>query len=199
MAAATGLVITKKMVYRDEQAEAWSNKYWLSGPVPSGPTAWRSLLDAMVLHEKTCYTPQVHVISAYGYADDTPGAISVWSVDLEAEGATVPGTLTAAQGIQYAGDQAGMIEWRTERKNTRGKWIYLRKYFHGGITHYTAPDEIAPETLAAYEAWAQMLVSVSPQLEDRYLRSQKQLEQFTETIASKWITTRTLKRRGKRP
>lgn len=199
MAEATGLTIVKRFTYRGDANEEWSNKYWLTGTPPPDPAGWDVLLDELVALEKACYTPQTSVVAAYGYDDNTPGAHSVWSWDADVSPPAVPGTLTAAQGINYAGDQAGMVEWQTDRKNSRGKWIYLRKYLHGGITHYTNPDEIAPETLAAYTAYAEALADGSGGLQGRQLRSQAQDESIINTYPSRWITTRTLKRRGKRP
>ena len=200
MVAATGIVIIKKFTYRGDPNEEFSNKYWLTGDPPGPSSEWAGLFDVLVAQEKACYVPQVHVVGGYGYNDNTPGAQSIWSVDLEALGTTVPGTLTAAQGFTYAGDQAGMLEWQTDRKNSRGKWVYLRKYFHGGITHYTNVDEIAPEAVTAYETLGTHLRDGTiPQAVGRKIRSQKQDENLQSMHASKWITTRTLKRRGKRP
>ena len=199
MAAACGIVINKRFTYRGDPNEVFSNKYWLTGAPPGPSSEWRTLFDSLVAGETGCYVPQVKVIGGYGYADNADNAQSIWSVDLTALGTEVPGRLTAAQGIQYAGDQAGMLEWQTDRKNSRGKWIYLRKFFHGGITHYTNADEIAPEALTAYEAWGTVLRDGGGQAGGRKIRSQKQDENVQTMHASKWVTTRTLKRRGKRP
>src|SRR5438874_390034 len=120
MAAACGIVINKRFTYRGDPNEVFSNKYWLTGAPPGPSSEWRTLFDSLVAGETGCYVPQVKVIGGYGYADNADNAQSIWSVDLTALGTEVPGRLTAAQGIQYAGDQAGMLEWQTDRKNSRG-------------------------------------------------------------------------------
>lgn len=198
MAAATGLTIVKEMTYRDNTNEQWSNRYWLTGVPPASSAAWRTLFDQLVAAERTCYTQNSKVVGGYGYDDNTPGAHAVWGVDLEALGQTQPGSLLIVPGMNMAGDQAGMIEWRTERKSTRGKWIYLRKYFHGGNNHATIADNIDDGTNSAYQTFATALFTGTGAT-GRKVRSQKQDEVLTFAFASPYVTTRTLKRRGKRP
>jgi len=198
MAAATGLVITKRFTYRGDATEEWSNKYWLTGDPPSSSAGWKTLFDQLVNIEKACYTSASSVVGGIGYADNTPGAHAVWTVDLDVNGPVVPGTLTPVAGMSFAGDQAGMLEWRTERKNSRGKWIYLRKYFHGGMNDSTNPDLINTGTHDAYTTLGAALFSGTwPGA--RKVRSQKQDEVLTATVGSWNVTTRSLKRRGKRP
>jgi hypothetical protein len=199
MATATGLVITKRMPYRGDPNEEWSNKYWLTGQPPGTAADWRILFDKIVVEEKAVYTNRCHVIGGYGYNDDTPGANSVWSVDLTATSEEVPGTLTATQANPYAGDQAGVVEWKTDEKNTRGKWIYLRKYFHGGISLYTDTDKVSVEGLAAYNAFALVMRTGTPATDGRFLRSQRKTMNIQDGYGLEYVTTRTLKRRGKRP
>ena len=198
MAATTGLVIIKKFTYRGDNTEQWSNRYWFQGAPPGPSSAWESLFEQLVAVERACYTPGTSVIGGYGYDDNTDGAHAIWSIDLESTSETLPGTLVVTPGNQMAGDQAGMIEWQTQRKNSRGKWIYLRKYFHGGGTNPTDPDRIGPETQAAYDVLVQKLRDGSWS-SGRIIRSQKQDETFNWASSSPFVTTRTLKRRGKRP
>lgn len=199
MASAVGIVLVKQFAYRDEPNEEWSSKYWLTGNIPSGDASWKTLADLLIAQEATCYHAGVSVTFAYSYDDNTEGAHSVWSYDYLAAGEAVPGTLASAGGTKMAGDQAGVLEWKTDRKNTRGKWIYLRKYFHGGHTDAVQPDRLEPATLTAYEAFGQKLRFATPELENRNIRSQKQEEGITDHYGIPWVTTRTLKRRGKRP
>ena len=119
-------------------------------------------------------------------------------MDLELINETVPGTLFVAQGNEMAGDQAGMIEWQTQRKNTRGKWIYLRKYYHGGGTAAGNADDVSTDTRLAYDTLVQSLVQ-GIWSSGHIIRSQKQPESFNWAASSQYVTTRTLKRRGKRP
>jgi len=198
MAAATGLVLTKRFTYRGDATEEWSNKYWLTGTPPSSPGAWFSLYDEIAALERHCYTPASVIVSAVGYNDNDEHAHAVWTRDNDVEGTPVAGDLVAVPGQIFAGDQAGMISWKTERKNSRGKWIYLRKYMHGGNQDQTDPDLIASSTHAAYQTFADALFNGNL-TGGRRIRSQLQDEYLQIADASWFITTRSLKRRGKRP
>jgi len=198
MAAGTGLSVVKRFTYRGDPTEEWGNTYWLTGAPPTTSQAWRDLFDNFVADERTCYADSSHVVRGLGYDDDTPGAHAVWTVDLEALGQEVPGNLTSASTVKYAGDQAGVLEWLTERKSSRGKWIYLRKYFHDGFLSPVDADRLAGETALAYEAFGEQLLNGSGSA-GRMVRSQRQTETLVSTQHLQFVTTRTLKRRGKRP
>lgn len=198
MATATGLTMIKEFEYRDDTNERWSNKYWFTGTVPANDTEWRALFDQLAVQEKTLYAPTTTIVGGYGYNDTAADANSVWTVDLEILGETVPGTLLNTQGNPCAGDQAGLIQWRTSRKSSRGKWIYLRKFMHGGFVNSTDPDRISPAAITAYTAFATLLGGGSF-AGGRVIRSAAQDEALIGQVISPWVTTRTLKRRGKRP
>lgn len=198
MASTTGLVIVKRFTYRDDDQEEWSSKYWLTGPPPDSDQAWLDLFNLLGNEERKCYTPQCFITRYIGYNDNADGAHSVYNLDLAQIGAEKPGTLpTEAGHAQMAGDQAGMISWQTSRKNSRGKWVYLRKYLHAGHIG-TDVDKVSTNTESAYNAFAQVLFTGTG-LQGRTLRSQKQDEVLQFGAGSQWVTTRTLKRRGKRP
>lgn len=199
MAAAVGIVLVKQFTYRGVTGEEWSNKYWLTGQIPQDDNAWLALTNKLRDEELKCYTSDSRVTSAYTYNDNTPGAHSVWSIDYLALGLDVPGTLTNSPVSKWAGDQAGVLEFKTARKNTRGKWVYLRKYFHGGFSLATDPETLDTSAVAAYDAFGVFLSTSPVGLEGRRIRSQKQDEQLQSHHTIPYVTTRTLKRRGKRP
>lgn len=199
MPVATGLTVIKSFDYRGKPEE-WSNKYWLTGAVPADDTAWRALATAVSDHEKAVYSGDSKIVRFYGHADTDSHADAVFIWDLTAEAAEITGTLVGdANAHWYAGDQAGMVSWRTSRKTTRGKWIYLRKFFHSGWILQSQKDQISPLTKAAYNTFATAMANGS--LPDgRIVRSPTQDETLTVGGgASDFVTTRTLKRRGKRP
>lgn len=198
MAAATGIVMNHRFTYRGDTNEYYSNKYWLTGAPPTTSADWEQLFNQMQLACIKIIPPNVHIVGAYGYDDNTDGAHSVWSIDLEAQGGETPGTMLPDPSTPMAGDQAGMIEWKTERKNSRGKWIYLRKYIHKGGLNISDPDRLSVACLAAYDAFGEAFLDGTNET-GRKLRSQKQDEVLQEAHASEFVTTRTLKRRGKRP
>lgn len=209
MAEATGLTIIKRFTYRGNANEEYSNTYWFKPTTPpADAAAWRALLDAVVLVEKTIYPATAQVIRAYGYDDDTghrPGdtgsvAGAVWSVDLRvAPDTPVPGTL-ATGGLELApGDAAVWARWKTDRRTSPGsKAIYIRKYFHPCLGNGTDPDLVAT-------AQKNALLALGAKMHDGTLPGSRTITTAgkTDTIlshgASTYMTTRSLKRRGKRP
>lgn len=199
MAAQTGITIIKRFTYRGV-AEDWSNQYWFTGSVPADATAWRALFDALVTQEKTCYHSGVTVVHGYGYDSDADGATSVWSVDLTVSPDTpVAGTATYSSDPLAPGDAAGWVRWKTSRLNTLGKAIYLRKYFHGMMTAgLTSADTIKASQVTALGAFGTKLRDGSF-LSARTITARGHTDTITSSGASTYTTTRTLKRRGKRP
>lgn len=197
MAPVVGIVVNKAFTYRGDTDEEWSNKYFLSGPIPASDTEWRTLFDQVCQLECTVYNPGVKIVSGYAYADDADDAQAVWGVDLTLTSQEVPGTLAVASTEHMAGDQAGLVWWKTSRRSTKGKPIYLRKYYHGGGTQGTTGDQISPTCLTAYNVLASALQG-GGWGGARVLRSQKFSESLVQAQGSEWVTTRTLKRRGKK-
>jgi hypothetical protein len=197
-APTTGLTIVKRFTYRGDASEEWSNHYWLSGTTPADAAAWRALFDALVLQEKTCYKTTSKVVAGYGYNSVADGATAVWSVDMDiAPNTPVNGTLTSGSGYPMMGDAAGWVRWGLDRFNSKGKRIYLRKYFHDGFIVGSGPDQFAAETNTAYTAFGN-------KMRDGTFAGSRVITDRTGAAVinsgiSPFSTTRTLKRRGKRP
>lgn len=198
MATAIGIVSTKEFSYRSDNSERFSNKYWFTGAVPTSAATWKTFYDTLVAAERTVMGPLVHFVAATGYDNDTPGSHSVWSWERTTEPLVSGSLIIGATDTRFAGDQAAMLEWKLARKNSRGKWVYLRKYFHGGAVENVAPDDISPAMLTAMQNVG-VVLSDGTWNQGHQLRSQKGAETITGVIASPYVTTRTLKRRGKRP
>lgn len=198
MADVVGLTIVKKMTYRGDATEEWSNQYWLTGAVPADAAEWEELFDALVAQEKTVYPSSHAVVAGYGYDTDAENPSSVWSIDKS--GAPVVGTYSTNPSYPYApGDAAGWVRWKTSRLNTKGKPIYLRKYFHGvKLNTSGGGDAIDTAQVTAYNAFGDKLMDGSF-LDARTLRSRLNNETLLTRLSSTYATTRTLKRRGKRP
>jgi hypothetical protein len=200
MAALTGLTIIKRMTYRGNANEEWSNTYWLSGSVPADAAAWRTLFDALVAQEKTVFDVSSSVIAGYGYDSDADGATAVWSVDLTvAPNSPVPGTVARGSCFVMPGDVAVWERWGLDRLNSKGKRVYLRKYFHGALENNAAVDAVCPAQVTALNAFGAKMsdgsFAGSRVLVDRKHTGAAIINHGT----SSWLTTRTLKRRGKRP
>lgn len=198
MATATGLILTKRFTYRGNPDEEWSNKYWLTGTPPSTEQHWLDLVADLGGKESLCYAPTSKLVSAMGYNDTDPHAHNVFMADLVALSLTVTGALVVDAGEFMAGDQAGIVQWQIARKTKNGKPIRLRKFFHDGGTSLTDHDAIGSSTYSAYSNFATELVNGSV-LGSRVIRSQLQDESITFVGAYPYVTTRTLKKRGKRP
>lgn len=193
-----GLTILKRFPYRGA-VEEYSNQYWLTGSEPADPTAWRALFDAMVAQEKKVYPPTTEVVGGYGYYSSDEDDHSVWSVDLTVSPDTpVVGTCSQAAGTQIPGDTAAWVRWKTSRLNTKGKAIYLRKYFHDVLMNSSARDEVQASFKTAALAFAVKLYDGSL-VDGRKIRSLHNDETIIAHGVSQYTTTRTLKRRGKRP
>lgn len=192
----TVLTVVKRMTYRGDAGEEWSNTYALSGTTPADSAAWRTLFDAMVTQEKTLYQSTTQAIKGYGYNKiPVKGDHAIWTVDLRvAPNAVVPGTL--ASGSRFAGDQAAWVRWGLDRFNEHGKRVYLRKYFHDGGQDSTVADNLITAYITALTAFGAKLWDGS------FSGSRTIVDKFGAAPigsgVSPYITTRTLKRRGKR-
>lgn len=200
MAAPTTVItIVKDFTYKNVPGEEWSNTYMLTGTTPADSTAWRALFDAIVVEEKKNYITSVRVTRAYGY-DRVPatGDHAIWSVDLRPSSTTVAGTFALGANTAPAGDQAGWVRWSLDRFNSKGKRIYLRKYFHGCCTDGSITNDSLPTALkTAYQNYGNFMMGGT------LLGSRKICDKLGNVpiaaVGSAYVTTRTLKRRSKRP
>jgi len=196
-APTVGLTVIKRFPYRGDSNEEYSNKYLLTGTTPSDSSAWRTLFDALVAQEKTLYPSLVTVVRGYGYNDPDPLANSVWSVDLTVSPNTpVAGTYTVG-GTRCPGDAAVWVRWGLDRFNTKGKRVYLRKYFHPAYNDGTLYDPVHSAWITAGNAFGAKLQDGS------FVDGRKVTDHLGTALVGHasctYVTTRTLKRRGKRP
>jgi hypothetical protein len=196
---ACGITLIKKFTYRG-QPEEFSNQYWFTGGTPSGPSDWRALFDALVTQEKTCYSNATTVVRGYGYASDADDATSVWSVDLTLSPDTpVAGTLVTTGGTQLPGDTAVWVKWRLTRKSTKGRNVYLRKYFHDAYRSNSSgvPDNTMPQQVTNLTAFANKLKD-GTFLDARTVTARGHVDTVVAVAAGPYVTVRTLRRRPKR-
>jgi hypothetical protein len=195
MAENPAVVLVKRFTYRGT-AEEWSNKYHFVETPPSTPTGWKTLVDGLSAIEKQVYTASVHVVRAYCYTDGSLD--SVYTVDYTALGAEIAGTLTTGTGTVMSGDQATWIRWATAKRNTKGKTVYLRKYYHGGMLASPGGDALLTAYITALQAAGVALAGGTGHFTGFTICGPDGTAAGTSGI-SPWVTTRTLKRRGKRP
>lgn len=189
------ITIVKQFTYRD-LPEEWSNSYDLAGSPPADEAGWRALAVAIHNSERTCYRGNNQLVAAYGYVDGQ--AHSVAQIDFRAgANALQAGTLVGSSyDLAWAGDQAGWLRGHVGTSST-GKKVYVRKYFHGGQSSVGDPDELTQQARDAYMAHGQVMKSGS--LPGGLTWCAPDGGAIGLTATSRYVTTRTLKRRGKRP
>lgn len=185
----------KRFPYRGQEEE-WSNTYHFAGSAPGDEAGWKTLADELIAEESKVLPFAHKFVRAYGY--NAGNESSVAQIDYVALGAAlVAGSLgNSAEYKQSPGDAAVMLRARVGL-NVKGKKVYIRKYFHGAVS-LTAdpPDNVYPPQIAALTALGTLLVGTTI-LPGGWCAPQGAVG--TAPLGLPFITTRTLKRRGKRP
>jgi hypothetical protein len=159
VATQLGITLVKKMTYRGDPNEEWSNTYWFDGTPPTTQTQAQSFVDDLASHEKTLVLGTVTYLKAYVFNDNAPTAHAAFVVPSFTSG-PITGTMTTGTGTYPAGDQAAWIRWLTSRRTSKGRPIYLRKYYHGVPTDEDSPttvDNVSPSWATAAGAFATLL------------------------------------------
>lgn len=200
MGTVTGITLIKKFPYRGNPDEEWSNTYHFVDAPPSDDAGWATLVTELAEIEQPILNPYTTIVRAYGYDSDDDHAHAVYTKDWEVDGGALTGTYAYSSGSEemIAGDQATLVSWRLDAKNSRGKWIYLRKYLHGGYEVIGGPDSVSSAYVAALQTYADALDDGTTGLHGG-LRARERDDDVTTNIVSPYTTTRTLRRRGKRP
>jgi len=195
MAAVTGLTVVKRFPYRGDTNEEFSNQYHFRGAPPSDDDAWIFLRDLVVAAERLCFPATVQWVRVTGHNSDDVHAPAVFSSDYDLfppnpTGSYVPGL----SEHPIAGDQAAFVWWLMDYKSTKGKPVYLRKYFHHGFAETSDPD------LIGSTGYAQALQTFGATMNTTHggLRSMARDGTVVNHGHGPHVTTRTLKRRGKK-
>jgi hypothetical protein len=193
--AESAITLIKRFTYRGVNEE-WSNQYHFSDAPPTTEAAWKTLVDAVAAKEKTVLHSGIKIVRAYVYTDSDDD--SDFTIDYTALGAEITGTLSVTSSEVCPGDAAAWIRWSTGTVGSTGKPVYLRKYYHGALITTTLSD---PDGLTS--AYKTALSTLGTQLKDGTITGFHLCGpsgQTPGTVAvSQWATTRTLKRRGRRP
>jgi len=197
MASVLSLQLEKSITYRGDTSETFTNRYYFKTgpPAVTDTDLWKQYLDALWNHEKLIFPPGIHLVAGHGWNDDSEDAHRVFSHDYAADGPN-PGTyVQVGTELGIAGDQACVVEWKTDIKSSRGKPIFLRKYFHGGFCDSNFPDNVGVTYLAALQHFANEMAFTTFL---GGLRSRAHDLNVASAIAYPYVTTRTLKHRGRR-
>jgi hypothetical protein len=184
------ITINKQFTYRGVK-EVYSNTYHFSGTTPSGDADWLALALAIWAAEAPMLPNDQQFTGYLGYAAGNEHAVSI--KDYVADGTSMPsGTNTV--GSSVPGDAAVWVRWRTSERTSKGKPIYLRKYFH----HVAGSgDDPAPQFKSAAATYAGKMTDGSLPGGAKVCGPQGAVAGTAKV--SPFFTTRTLKRRGKRP
>lgn len=187
--------LDKSFTYRG-QPERWSNKYHLTGANPASTAEWDAILTALTTAEKNVYLPATSIVFASCYTSDTGAA--VYTKDYS--GAPIVGNLGLSTGVAMAGDQAVWVRWWAGQYSTRGKLIYLRKYFHGGALAAGGGDTILSNYKTVLTSFANSMITglTITGFSSRSI-ADKAGHAASAMAVPTYVTTRTLKRRSNSP
>ncbi len=185
------ITINKTLAYRGTQ-EVTSNTYHFSGTTPANDADWHALALAIWAAEKTLVPSTVKFVGYLGYQAGNEHAVSIKNY-LEDGTAPIAGS-NVDNGAGAPGDAACWVRWTTPDRTSRGKRIYLRKYFH----------DVAWTDDAPTPGWKTLALAYGAKMIDGTLPGGAKIcgpqgAVASQPFVSPWITTRTLKRRGKRP
>lgn len=189
------ITIIKRFTYRD-QPEEFSNTYHFSGTTPVDRAAWKVLADAIITAERAATLSNVSFVGAYGYEAGTEHSVAQLDYDIAPDAPALAGTLAVTDN-RCSGDVAATIRWYTGAYSSRGKKIYCRKYMHGVMASTADQDELATPQRTAYQTFAAKLIDGTLPGGFKYCGPQGAV--LSAPLVATYLTTRTLKRRGKRP
>jgi hypothetical protein len=191
--AAPRLRLVQSMEYRNE-AEEWSNSYSFKGPAPTNDADWLALANAFITQLRNCFSARTTFVRAYGYAPNAVGANFVH--DFASPGPPPAGTMVTTSKFGAPGDVAATGRLSSDKFNPSGKRVYGRSYWHDVYANSSDADRLDSEQQSLLTTfltqYTQGLIypgtdSCLPDLSDTH-----------SPHVDQWLTTRTLKRRGKR-
>lgn len=187
------ITIVKRFTYRGV-LEEYSNSYHFTGSTPGTLAGWKTLADALIAEERKVVDVDTKFVRAYGY--EAGNEHSVATIDYVALGAIVAGSFTGSGStfVRQPGDVAVWIRCLRDGRSEKGKNVYARKFFHGV---YANGDNVDPALKTALTTLGTKLISGD--LPGSFKWSAPQGQALTNPVPSQYTTTRTLKRRGKRP
>lgn len=188
------ITIVKRFPYRG-QPEEFSNRYHFSGTTPATDAAWKALADAIILAERPTVRGEVEFIKAYGYAAGVESSVAQIDYTL-APNVILVGTGSFAGSQPAPGDVAATTRWYTGA-SSNGKKVYCRKYWHGVLMGTGVGDTLLAAQRTAFDTFGNKLIDGTLPGTFKYSGPQGATLQAAQT--SPYLTTRSLKRRGKRP
>lgn len=189
------VVSIKQFTYRGV-AEQWSNSYHFDGTPPATDAAWLTAVTALSTKERAflpASTTALRYVAYLSHATHIEYAIG----DVGASFGL--GTMAAISGgIQLPGDAAFTVRARVVGRWTdKGKPVYCRKFFHAPISTVTPADTLATAQSTAAKTALDAMVAGTGMTLGRWVHPDGGT--LAPVEVSPLVTTRTLKRRSKRP
>lgn len=190
------ITVIKEMSYRGT-LEEWSNSYVLSGTDPADAAAWAAWAAKIKDVEQPVLPASQRFSRWYGY---NQGHWETKPQHIDAQGtyaAATNGTQTLSAASPAPGDAAIWVRWDTGQFTSRGKKIYLRKYFHGALVGGANLDTVSPAQITSALAYAAKMYDGTSLIGTARLARETGTLPIAHSVGP-YVTTRTLKRRGKR-
>lgn len=193
------VTMEKSFTYRGAR-EHWSNAYHFA-ETPVDHSSWQLLVSRIWDMEKLCFPLDVMIEAGYGHTPGTP-PILVYEEDVNppGEGGQAGAFVPPASSHPAPGDAAIYIRYSTTQKNTLGKPIYLWNYYHAVYFDAANADVMDANQKTAFEGLATNMVnglSVPGATPAVYHRAGPRGAVAQGHKIGEFITTRTLKHRGK--
>jgi hypothetical protein len=190
------LTVEKSFPYRGAR-EHWSNAYHLD-QIPASSAIWDGLVSAISNLEPPMFPASVQFERVTGHLPGTPPVL-VYEYDFPPAGEGGPtGSFTPiATEHECPGDDAVWVRYGTTQKTVRGKPIFLRNYYHA-VFYDATPDTFSARQKVAFDALGAAWVTGINVQGTTFRRAGPRGAVAQNHATDQFITTRTLKRRGRR-
>lgn len=196
MAATAALVVIKDFLYRGVREE-YSNRWHLEGDsLPTSYATFTSFVDTWVVAEKPTVPSTTRFLRALWYPAGDDDALYSYDISVGGTVTFPPGTLSVGTGVKTPGDVAAIIKHMTV-KRARGKPVYLMHYIHDVLADSGGGDALFAAQRTAMNTFATKLYNGT--LSGTAKLCAPDGSDVSSGGANQYLTTRTLKRRGKRP
>lgn len=154
MAASTrpSIKVVKTINHRGV-VRSWSNRYYMTGPIPSDATHWTTLSDGIVNAEKAVLADHVVITGTFGYAAGSD--VPVFTKTYTTAGLIATGTTQRAPSEVVA-----LVRYSTAVRTAKNHPVYLFNYYHGVYADAIGtPDTLKAAQRTALQTYAGSWVS----------------------------------------